>query len=457
MNRRSSLRIKNKIIKKEEKKLNKEQFIKTLILFRNEQKFIAFPYQNLILDCWVNIFSFLKVAEVLQLSKTNLHMHNIIGQYLCCYLPRKTFYLHLGKIHINYHWFYVPDHHLVPLETQYICSLIINDRNLRRDYDNTFLKNALNFCSLKRLELNTNFSFIIRAHIKKIHHLLEVVETLVLNKCCLSRDCFSYISSTCKNLNKLRMIKCDYGRSMFLEKFINIENFNYISDINNEDIIDDLLFFFDRNQNLKHFGCTANFFWVNHSAFCHSKFEQITLTFTTNCDAEMYEKLFDFLKELHLKGVFKSLNLSFDMRFDILPIWRRILPDFCKIVRIKKLRLTDIDFNGANFLAVVLIHLEEVYTNIENRIAQHLAFIRYSITLKKMTTIYPKCSFPLKYEFFPLNLEAYNAFKFNEERKALANAKPMYWYINEVPYLKLRHTLPTLDLTHIKVRRLANF
>lgn len=86
MGRRFSLRLKNKIGRKEEK-LTQSSFIRNVILIRKDQAENSVPCFKLNDNCWDSIFDNLSMRRILNISKTCVEMERIVGNYVHDFFP----------------------------------------------------------------------------------------------------------------------------------------------------------------------------------------------------------------------------------------------------------------------------------------------------------------------------------------------------------------------------------
>lgn len=411
------------------------------------------PYLKLIADCWENIFDYLPLRDIISVGQTCIRMQKMTGYYLREYFPEILCTLDGRTARITYS----DRFHLQAELWQYINKLCI-DGNL--DY----CLNANTFSSLNTLIFSS--VDLTKTQIGYTENLLKLVENVQLKYCAVEAEIFNELFNLCPNMKHLHIQCCrmpeDALHTLFLRNCPTLEYLQYQPLPRKADTqINELQTFLENHSNLKHFETDYRFLWANRDILndTNVQLNLLTIRFPPTNNHILYVHLVDFLKTLHDRGFYKTLNLSFDYRetemsFEHLSNATSTLPalemlntptdsiiDLSRLINLKELEIRTYE-SGTLIKNVArnLIKLKRLTFFIAS-IDDILPFVCHSKRLKTINVYH------LRDEFLDL-------FTLNEERKKLEDATPISICVLENVYLPTKWKIGNLHLSHVKIVRL---
>lgn len=414
------------------------------------------PYLTLFDDCWEYIFDYLPMQDVIAMGQTCKQIEDVAGSYVRSKFPELRYDLIERAVGVRYPY----DFHLRAEFCQYISKLYIGQRSTLDFHLDDKIFSSLKTLIFKCFKLNeTRFDY--------MRTVLKKVESIHIENCILSGKNFKQLANYCPNLKSLRITDCDITfnalESLFSQHFPMLEHLQYQTRICNFDArICKLKTFFEKHRKFKHFECSVPVLWANRDLLrkTNVRLNLLTIDFYAWSSRIPFDRLVDFLNELHDRGFNRLLHLSFDHVLDIdfeyfdnsistLPTIEILhinidsITDLSRLTSLKELRIchghkseTDLEF-----VAKCLMELEQLtfkYATIESI----LPFIRHSKKLKSI-----KISYWRSYKML-------DVVALNEERKSLENPNRITIYVEEEIYLREYWKSQNLNLSHVKITRI---
>lgn len=411
------------------------------------------PYLKLIADCWENIFDYLPLKDIIAIGQTCIRMQKMTGYYLREYFPEILCTLDGKSARITYS----DRFHLHSELWQYISKLCI-DGNL--DYylnDKAF--SSLNTLILSSVELS-------KTQIQYTEHLFLMVENVQLKYCAVESKFFVQLIALCPKLKNLHIQCCrmadDALHLLFLQNYASLEYFQFQPLPRRANVqINELQKFLENHSNLKHFETDYRFLWANRLILNETSVQLnlLTVRFPPTNDDTLYYYFVDFLKTMHQRGFYKTLNLSFDYRetennFENLTKFTSTLPalemlstptdsivDLSHLTNLKHLEIRAYDSG---------VLIENVAKNLNKlkkltfyvaSIGDILPFVCHS---KRLKTI----------NIYHLRDKILDLYALNEERKKLEDACPISICVLENVYLPTKWKIGNLHLNLVRIIRL---
>lgn len=411
------------------------------------------PYLKLIADCWENIFDYLALKDIVSIGQTCMRMQKMTGYYLREYFPEILCTLDGKTARITYS-------DRFPLQSelrQYISKLCI-DGNLDYYLDATTFS-SLNTLIFSSVELS-------KTQIKYTQNLLAMVEHVHLKYCVVPSEFFVQLIALCPKLKSLHIQCCrmdDDGLHMlFLQNYPTLEylQFQPLPRCANQQI-NELQQFLENHSNLKHFETDYRLVWANRHMLneTNAHLDLLTIRFPPTNDDSLYYYFVDFLKILHQRGFYKTLNLSFDYgdnehNFEYLSNATSTLPalemlntptdsivDLSRLTNLKQLEIRAYD--SGTLIENVARNLKKLkrLTFYTASMSDILPFVRHSRRLKTINV-------------YHLRDNTLDLHTLNEERKKLEDASPISICVLENVYLPTKWKIGNLHLSLVKIVRL---
>lgn len=433
---------------------DQSQITGALVAAINDPQKIPPAYLKLIADCWEHIFDYLPLKEVISMGQTCIRMQKMTGYYLREYFPDILCTLDGNTAQITYS----DRFHLQAELWQYINKLCV-DGNLN------YRLNAKTFSSLNTL-IFSSVDLTTKTQLNYTENLLTMVENVQFKYCAIDGELFEHLLDWCPKLKYLHIQCCrmadDTLHTIFLQNYTTLEHFQYQPlPRKAETQINELQSFLETHRNLKHFETDYRFLWANREILNDTtvQLNQLTIRFPPTNNNILYVFFVDFLKTLHERGFYKTLNLAFDHRdtennFENLSNATSSLPalemlntptdsiiDLSRLTNLKELEIRTYDSSTLiENVAKNLIKLERL-TFFLASMDDILPFVRHSKRLKTINVYHLRDNF--------LDL-----FTLNEERKRIQNACPISICVLENAYLPTKWKLGNLHLSMVKIIRL---
>lgn len=394
------------------------------------------------------------------MGQTCKRMHRMSGWYFRKYYSDIRFDYIRKKVRI----FYLYQIRLRVDFYPYIGRLSISKPN---QFD--FYLDTKTFASLKTLHFEHMKSM--ETQIKYTQKILPNIENIELFSCKGIGNTFEQIASSCSKLKcmcvrwamnfRTRAERAGLN-TMLSQHYPKLEHLKFqLRDENTK--IQELKVFLEKHLNLKHFECDYRFLWANRD-LCNEinvQLDILTVHLYRKDDAIPFEQFVEFLKQLHARGFYKSLNLSiycgiddhveilnFNNQICTLPALHKIYSystddiEFSRLSNLKELSIFEIDPGDFEIVAENLTKLERL--TFQHASAYHvLPFIRQSKRLKTVK-VYGQIR----------DNDVLDLCTLNEERKRLECACQVTIHMDETIYLREKWKLKNLNLSHVKIARL---
>lgn len=350
---------------------------------------------NLIDDCWYNIFDFLSVSDIVQMSTICKHLLRISGNYLCKNCLKLEFDVEENKITYLEKGVKTVELDFYP----YIQKLRFYEHSFRRSYErkNLFLRETLtiiNFDSLRKLKFwgvrlyQSEFSSITQVLIK--------IESIQIGWCKIfCTNIFTTIANHAPKLKKLSVKESRYGEKLFCENYKSLECLKYKSYSLDDDIeMNNLKSFFERHTKLKRFYTDyfLLFFWTEKDKLSETFINFDILGISFQQDKITLEPFVDFCKklaELHQTGFYKYLSARINFPYmNYLPLMNAPIINLSREITIKELYIRRIKKSDFNFFDYELKELEHLTINSIDDASEILEFVRYVKPLKSIRIKY---------------------------------------------------------------------
>lgn len=433
-------------------KLSDSAFIRTLILFRNEQKENMPPYMKVVDDCWEYVFDNLPISDVLRMSKTCKRLEDICGHYISTYYPATPFKFSKFDVITSFPRYVQVNKSFY----KYITTLTIRHSDLKRWEKRraSFFRSVEYYHGLKTIKLISDSGGRIEKEIAKQPNILYGVKRLEFRSYHVPHNVFKQFSNYCPNLTSLCIEGTQKLNRIFHEHFPKLEYLRFDPDSDYEE--EELLSFLNKHKNLEHIECNWRFFLCNSEKFEETiaKFNQITIRFTSyhrhKTNDLQLAAFFELLKRVYEKKLFKWLNFSFDLWGT--DIHSKILINdkliaLGRVIPIKRLSFSNHCNEQAYDIAKKLIYLEEV--RIEDPTIFSVApFIQFALNLKSLRLGEGVLTFRKLNDV----LRDLDLIEMNEVRKK-NNARRMFIYMTEDEYFLAKEAISILNLSHIELKR----
>lgn len=360
------------------------------------------PIFALTFDCFGEIFEYLSIEEVFSFGETCKVMQNVAGEYFKRNYFGAEKYIEKNGIHVIY--YYRDNKFKINVETTYF-NQYVNELSLYCDDFETldYIKRHINeFDSVKDLNFISA-----RIDVEKVNYfrpILSKIERIRLNECTTAGNIFRVLLQYCENLTHLT-ISDDFGdiightNPWLLHRYTKLKYLNARPKCVNE--ILELGTFFERNPSVQDY--TTNFLslWANRMQFWNFNVQLDQLHVEDNDyyhTLENLDEICNLIKQLHEKGVFKRLHITFG-KIDKekcnlmaeLPGFEKLtideytgIYDLASLTNLRELHLPD-GFTSTEIetLAINLVNLEKV-TVWPSTSDELLPFMQHSIKLTKL-------------------------------------------------------------------------
>lgn len=256
-------------------------------------------------DCWERIFDLLSLRDILRMSETCKRMRQMSGYYFREYFPEiKCRWIANRGVFIGY-----PASVLRTDLAEYITKLMVVD------YLEHFLY-ADQYCALKSLHLRS--IELTDTQIDYIKNVLNNIENIDLKQCTIYGDFHEKFLKYCPKLKRLRLHDVFYDpedaeKYFFQQKYSSLQYLDY-STLQLYHSNDELKNFFEQNMDLKHFGVSNHFVWINRDVFIESNIKLVSFAIYTAISDDVAEvpavEFVNLLKTLYERGFFKSFHFK---------------------------------------------------------------------------------------------------------------------------------------------------
>lgn len=409
-------------------------------------------------DCWERIFDLLSLREIFAMSETCKRMRQMAGYYFREYFPDiKCRWIANRGIFIGY-----PTGILRTDFAEYITKLMVYD------YLEHFLY-AEQYCALKTLHLRG--IEMTDTQIDYIKNVLNNVENIDLKQCTIYGDFNEKFLKYCPKLKRLRLHDVffdpeDGGKYFFQQKFDSLQYIDF-STLQIYSKNDELKKFFEQNTELKHFGVSNHFLWINQEMFIESNMKLESFAIYTAISDDVDEistvEFVNLLKTLYERGFFKSFHFKIietDGNVDYQELINELATldafevlvtnennDLTRLTNLKEIWLLDYHHTtDKDLLAINLPKLERLHFYRANT-DDILPFFRHSKRLKTVK-VYEMIGGSLLEHGTALNLYALNL-----ERERLRATRRVSICVEENIYLGTKNKKKNLNLAQVEIAR----
>ena len=383
------------------------------------------------------------------MGQTCKRMNRMSGFYIREYHPDLKFMMFGKEICFHYINFLQPDFYPFIGQLQIISVL--------SDLD--FFSNIKTFDALKTITFDSCILTV--TSIESMQNILKNVEHICLTVFQIDGNVLKQLANACQ---KLKQLEIDYRNSyddvVFSQHFPTLERFKYTySGLRTNQLKQ----FLEKHTHLKRFEISWRILCDNQDALMQTncQLDVLKVCFNFFDNESLFHQFINLLKTLHEHRFYKSLHLSFPLKFckehvshaiSILPQLQRLSVDSSSCLDLNHLtNLKELIME----LFYLTINIEVYAKNLPNleqltldsaEIKSILPFIRHS---RKLKTIKIRTQ---KSEVLDLNV-------LNEERKKLENACKVSIYVQDDAYLPTKwksHNF-NLELDFIKILRLESF
>lgn len=413
----------------------------------NPSSLLPPPYLKLMLDCWYHVFDNLSIGDVLVMGETCKRMNRIAGSYIREYYPQLQFTLHKGIIQYQ-------NVCLQPEFYPYIGRL-----EIRHDASAVeFLSNCQSFDALKAIYFSSGVVDL--TQIPNGKNVLKNVEYIQVYGYHIPGNIFEQFANDCPKLRHIKVSSED--DDLFAHHFPMLEHLQLKYSPLKCKRIAELQTFLEMHTKLKQFETWDSFAWANRDILIETnhQLDLLKLYFGAMHSTKMFNEFAEFLRKLHERNFYKSLELS-------IPDWifkncdEQIINTIFTLPQLEKLTTNArADFNSNH-----LMHLKELNIttiafgmNIETW-ATHLPILEQLYLCEAdLNTIFAFLRHSQRLETIKIGKLTRGILDIVElcrERKTLEDACPTSIYVSDNDYLasKRRAKMLDLDLDLIKIKR----
>lgn len=251
------------------------------------------PYLTMIADCWSHVFDNLSIENVFKMSRTCKHMNQMVNDYF-----DKNLANYIGSVSTKYVGVIIKDDIFFTLfpkfnentSIQEQLKYLVDDEPLSDSETISYFDIELN---LKQFGSSTNYR----------------VESIELNACV--SNIFLVFPKLYPNLKNLAVDRCVCTSPLFLYHYKELEHLKFVPMHREES--DQLKNFLERHKKLKHLDIELNFLWENRNSIEQTNIQLNRLTIIIADELQNkfpFNEFMNFLKRLHDRGFYKSLNFS---------------------------------------------------------------------------------------------------------------------------------------------------
>lgn len=390
-------------------------------------------------DCCDEIFEFLSMNELNELSRTCKTMQKVVGEHI-----QRNYKIVYEIIHEEASWSNEPSE-MGNYQYIEVLKAIRNNKPLEH-----ICSHSSKFTSLKELTLlsvDLNDPYVLKV--------LPNIEILKLIDCELDGDLYQFFLQFCP---KLKEIRIDDDDQLIVNEFQNrwldksypfLEKFGLILPDGFE--INKLRSFLERNSTIKEFAITGSTLWENKGKILRAKvqLEKFAVNYGYYGFKKNFEQFCKLLCQLYERGFYKRLHLDIcdfkKLHMVQLPSLEgleslkiRTFTKDCDSIRLPKLK--KVSLTSHDEMPLQMMSVEDIELN-RGSFKDLLAFICNIVNLRKIKIL------------------SYNGdldlIKLNDERQKLHGAKKVTIFIPEKLFLKTKWNTRNgdTDLSHIQLKR----
>lgn len=393
---------------------------------------------NLTTDCCDEIFDYLTTKDLHSIGSTCKAMQKVAGEFFKRNWTRTEQFTYADGINIGYFdQDNVYNRTDLSAFTRYVTNIShyhdFNTAPLR------FIKaHNTELESMKGLYLVCNL--INEEKVDYFRKILPKIKLLTIQQCTARGNFYDVFLKFCEIVKHFRLIECmisSSGNPWMINKFPKLEHFHLI--LREEMEIHELAHFFQQNPNVQSFKVTINFLHMNRNLLMNSE-AKLSRLFVEDFKYDSKEKTkesIELLKQLHEKGFYKRLHLTFEKinqemcdQIALLPALEKVrfkessnngIYSLQSLINLKMLSLPrGIKASDIEVLAINLVNLEKITASITTS-DDILPFMRHSKNLKK-AKVY-------------LDSGILSLAKLNKEREKLADARKVFIYVRDNTFL----------------------
>lgn len=291
-------------------------------------------------DCFVKIFDYLSIVELLNMAQTCKLMQNVAGFIFQLHYPFAVGVVDDGNLFLRNH---DEVQHNVNIFREYIKLVIFAFGSTRYDISHWHLK------SVKIAQFH--YARLKEARIQMMNDMLRNAEVVQLTACQFDDGTFECLLNKCEKLKFLAInfwpaYNC--GVNWLHQKYPSLEQVAILPILKGCRQIQELAIFFKQNPNVRKFLTSSKFLSDNKAFIMDAKFDELKII----VDDLNFEAFFQLLKELHGKGIYKRFHIGFFEYFDMKQRFIDLLSSVNGLIAIR------VPFNADNVDLNSLVNVE---------------------------------------------------------------------------------------------------
>lgn len=311
------------------------------------------------IDCFEELCDYLTFQDLNVMAKTCKHLQKYASY---CFQQN---YCNVKKISYGTN-ILISDSFIISPEDDFVninhLSQYIHKISLLGDHSLNELKLIQSKCSrVQKMEISC--TKITKTQLKRLKKVLKQIDTLQINHCLFNGKFHKVVLAFCPKMKRL----CLNGKSPsstiigsnndWMRRSVpNLERFDMMQTIEHRRTesapkIDEIKIFLEVNPNVRIFSILADCLWTNRESFVDSKISLDTLIVYVRENLDLNE-FFVFLNDLHERGFYKHLQLSFSMKQN--------QNDIDKLVSLKGLTKLDVSSSSYLISLAVFSNLKEI-------------------------------------------------------------------------------------------------
>lgn len=405
------------------------------------------------IDCVAHILDYLSLVDLAKVAQTCKLLHKVAGNVFQLHYPFANVIIHDDGMYLENHSRMTQ---CIDVFSEYfqcvVFSDVMNDDSKEIDWHQ--------FKSIKHAHFYfTRFS---SRNCKLIKEILQKVEVVELSDCYFNNDnVHENFLEHCKNLKKLMItVNYDYDANWLYYEYPRLEYLSIVPLVYIRQAIYDLAIFFKRNPTVRKFFTTSKFLLDNKFVLMHVKFTDFKILI----DDLPFDVVCSLLNELHAKGVYKRIHITFFECFEIDQAFIDKLSTINGLVGLRvPVKINDIDLNA-------LVNLEILRFDCNVNLINNMPYLAYNLTnLREISFVRADIDDILTFVYQLPKLRKIvveklvgfyrdiDLFAVNVRRKCLfevaIHVTKVFIYVPESLYLSIRTKMVTMNLDLVEILR----
>lgn len=404
-------------------------------------------------DCIAYILDYLSLVDLANVAQTCKLLHKVAGNVFQLHYP-------FANVIINDDGMYLENHDRlkqnINVFSEYIQCVVFSD--VMNDDSAPIYWHQ--FKSVKHV--NFYFTRFNTKNCKSVKEILQNAQTVELSDCYFfSDDMYKNFLEHCNYLKKLIItINYDYDANWLYQEYPRLEYLSIVPIVYIRREIYDLAIFFKRNPTVRKFSTSSKFLLDNKSVVMQAKFNDLEIL----VDDLPFDAFCNLLNELHAKGVYKRIHITF---FECFKIDQPFIDQLSSIEALVGLRIPakilDIDLNSLVSLEILRFDCNINHINNITHLAQNLSNLREISFVKAdiddiLLFIYqlPRLRKIVVEKLIGFHRDI-DLFALNRRRKMLfeiaIHVSKVFVYVPEATYLRIRSKFITMNLDLVEILR----